>query len=165
MLDDIDEDINAGVFPCYALSLYSPWVWAILHGGKDIENRSWKPPADMVGKWFWLHASVSEGRAHLLRELDEMANILALGNYGRRPPTLAECDRMRGQIVGRVKLLEVVTESSSKWFGGPYGLKLDPLNSYILHPTVAVNGRQRFWRVPHDALRRLAVLSAGTSFT
>ena len=25
-----------------ALSIRQPWSWLILHGGKDIENRSWR---------------------------------------------------------------------------------------------------------------------------
>lgn len=25
-----------------ALSVRQPWAWAILHGGKDVENRSWR---------------------------------------------------------------------------------------------------------------------------
>ena len=24
-----------------ALTIKQPWAWAILHGGKDIENRNW----------------------------------------------------------------------------------------------------------------------------
>jgi hypothetical protein len=27
----------------YVLTVKQPWAWAIIHGGKDIENRSWKP--------------------------------------------------------------------------------------------------------------------------
>ena len=26
-----------------ALSIRQPWAWLILHAGKDIENRDWKP--------------------------------------------------------------------------------------------------------------------------
>lgn len=28
--------------PRLALSVRQPWPWAILHAGKDIENRSWQ---------------------------------------------------------------------------------------------------------------------------
>jgi hypothetical protein len=27
-----------------ALSIRQPWVWAIVHAGKDIENRTWWTP-------------------------------------------------------------------------------------------------------------------------
>lgn len=28
--------------PELALSVRQPWAWAIIHAGKDIENRSWQ---------------------------------------------------------------------------------------------------------------------------
>ncbi len=39
-----------------ALSIQQPWAWLILHGGKDIENRSWKLPKAMVGQRIYIHA-------------------------------------------------------------------------------------------------------------
>ena len=30
-----------------ALTLRQPWGWAIAHGGKDVENRSWQPPCTL----------------------------------------------------------------------------------------------------------------------
>lgn len=30
-----------------ALTLIQPWAWAIAYAGKDLENRSWKPPANL----------------------------------------------------------------------------------------------------------------------
>ncbi|MER8754134.1 ASCH domain-containing protein [Mesorhizobium sp. M0976] len=40
--------------PDLALSVRQPWPWAILHGGKDIENRDW--PTKIRGR-VCLHAS------------------------------------------------------------------------------------------------------------
>jgi hypothetical protein len=161
MLDDIDEDINAGIIPKYALSLYAPWVWAILHAGKDIENRSWKPHPDLIGQWIWLHVSLGNGPTQMRDELRRMTEVL---QPDRRPPQLDELMRMRGLIVGRVKLLEVVEESESPWFFGPYGWKLDARGAYLIDPGVPAKGLQRYWKVPHATLRKLAVISAGTSF-
>lgn len=39
----------------HAISLYAPWAWAILHLGKDVENRSLGFPR--VNGWVWLHCS------------------------------------------------------------------------------------------------------------
>jgi hypothetical protein len=30
--------------PMRALTVKQPWAWAITHGTKDVENRSWQPP-------------------------------------------------------------------------------------------------------------------------
>lgn len=37
-----------------ALSIRQPWAWLILHGGKDIENRSWN--TNFRGR-FLIHAA------------------------------------------------------------------------------------------------------------
>lgn len=39
-----------------AITLHRPWPWAILWGGKRIENRSWPPWPSQVGKRIALHA-------------------------------------------------------------------------------------------------------------
>ena len=43
----------------HALTLRHPWVWAVAHLGKRIENRTWEPPEDLIGKHIAIHGSVS----------------------------------------------------------------------------------------------------------
>ena len=38
-----------------AITLWRPWSWALFHG-KTIENRTWAPPAWIVGKQIVIHA-------------------------------------------------------------------------------------------------------------
>jgi hypothetical protein len=40
-----------------ALSIMQPWVNAITHGDKRVENRSWRAPEWVIGKRIALHAS------------------------------------------------------------------------------------------------------------
>ena len=47
---------------CYAIgmqaiTIHQPFASAIAAGAKTIENRSWAPPARMVGEWVAIHAS------------------------------------------------------------------------------------------------------------
>jgi len=91
-----------------ALSIRQPWAWAILHAGKDVENRTWQtfyrgpllvhaPKGfDMPGKKWML----SQG-------------IAVPGNL------------TRGGIVGRVRLVDCVTSLASPWFQGPFGFVLE----------------------------------------
>jgi hypothetical protein len=44
-----------------AISIRAPWAWAILHAGKDVENRTW--PTNVRGT-VAIHASNSMGRAY-----------------------------------------------------------------------------------------------------
>lgn len=42
-----------------ALTLKQPWAWAVVHAGKRVENRSWKPPSQT--RWFAIHAGARSG--------------------------------------------------------------------------------------------------------
>jgi len=39
---EIDVFSGPANLPMIALSVRQPWAWAIIHAGKDIENRSWQ---------------------------------------------------------------------------------------------------------------------------
>ena len=97
--------------PEQALSVRQPWAWAIIHAGKDIENRTWQ--TDFRGR-IAIHAGMkykTGGDEHLSRRFDITV------------PT----DIARGGIIGTVELVDCVTSSPSRWFEGPYGFVLrDP---------------------------------------
>lgn len=38
------------------LTVHQPWAWAIIHGGKDVENRTWKPKLGPMGERIAIHA-------------------------------------------------------------------------------------------------------------
>jgi hypothetical protein len=38
------------------LSVRQPWAWLIIHGGKNVENRTWKYPPKYRGR-LYIHAS------------------------------------------------------------------------------------------------------------
>ena len=85
-----------------ALSIKQPWVHAILHEGKDIENRSWQ--RNFRG-WLALHAS---------GQLDHNARF----PRGHRLPNL---DRLqRSAICGVARVIDIVTTSRSEWFWRPH---------------------------------------------
>lgn len=44
-----------------AITLWPEWAWAILHLGKDIENRGYPLPESLIGKWIGLHAGKHVG--------------------------------------------------------------------------------------------------------
>lgn len=107
--------------PRLALSVRQPWAWAILHGGKVIENRS--AGAIRAGRMttgrICLHAAAGMTRA----EYDWA--VWRLARHGvacPRPEAL-----VRRAIVGTVEVTDIVSDSDSAWFGGKMGLVLaDP---------------------------------------
>lgn len=115
-----------------ALSVKQPWAWAILFAGKDVENRVWRTHyrGPLV-----IHASAQRADAELPR--------------GVRPP--ANEDAPVSAILGVVDLVDVVEESSSRWFVGPFGWVLE--NPRRLAKPIPCAGALKLWDVEGDLLR------------
>lgn len=107
-----------GVLPELAISVRQPWAWALIHGGKDAENRPlfapWRP---LIGKHVAIHASKGMTRAEYVEARDFM-DVL-----GVRCPPAGEL--RRGGIIGSVRVVDVVERSRSPWFFGPCGIVVD----------------------------------------
>ena len=116
-----------------ALSIQQPWAWAIIHAGKDIENRTWN--THFRGT-FAVHAS-----SKLMRG----AELL------RRSPRPAPEDLVTSAIIGFVDLIDVVEEYRSMWFEGPLGFVL--ANPRPFRAAVPCKGKLGFWEMPPDILR------------
>ncbi|BBL75475.1 DUF488 family protein [Methylomagnum ishizawai] len=100
------------------LSIRQPWAWAILHGGKDIENRSWK--TDYRGPVL-IHA------AKTLTQAEYTGACLDIGIMAPRLDVPRHEDLERGGIVGAARIVDCVDRSESPWFGGGFGFVLaDP---------------------------------------
>jgi hypothetical protein len=109
------------------LSIQQPWAWAILHAGKDIENRNWY--TNIRGRVL-IHAG---------KRLDqEGLDYLRFAGI-KTPPTFE-----LGGIVGSVEIVDCVRKSDSKWFYGLFGFVLkDPRPL----PFMAVRGQLGFFEV------------------
>ncbi len=93
-----------------ALSIRQPWVWLILHAGKDIENRTWRTA--YRGRVL-IHAA--KGMTNW--EYNDAAHFSKMA-----VPNFKALDR--GGIVGEVEIVDCVRASDSRWFVGPYGFVL-----------------------------------------
>lgn len=105
--------------PALALSVRQPWAWAIIFGGKVIENRSLG--AIKAGKMdcrpICIHAASAMKR-------DEYEwGVWRLAKHGVTCPRPDELTY--GAIIGRVDVTDIITESDSEWFGGKAGLFLE----------------------------------------
>lgn len=110
------------------LSIIQPWASAIAFAGKDIENRTWRtkyrgPLA--------IHAS-GKFRSHDLALMRRVVRgggkrpLLDWINHGRRRFGLEEEERPEcSQIVAIAMLVDCVEKSSSPWFFGDWGWKLE----------------------------------------
>jgi hypothetical protein len=115
-----------------ALSVRQPWAWLIVHGYKDVENRS--RPTSFRGLVL-IHAAkrwTADERAQAAWVRDTHGILVP-----ERPDL--------GGIVGGCEIVGCVTASDSPWFQGRYGFVLrhqTPL------PFESLRGKLGFFRVP-----------------
>ena len=105
--------------PSIALSVRQPWAWAIIHGGKEIENRT----AGAIQSGGMVPGRIAIHAATGMKEDEYAWGAWRLARHGVNCPR--PDDLVRGAIVGVVTVTKIVTESASEWFGGPCGLVLE----------------------------------------
>jgi hypothetical protein len=107
-----------GELPKLALSIRQPWAWAIIHAGKDIENRSWQAISRgaMAAGRIAIHAAKGMTRD----EYESAAEFMK--RLGVVCPLPFQLDR--GGIIGSVTITDFVKDSDSPWFFGPRGIVL-----------------------------------------
>ena len=127
-----------------ALSIRQPWAWLIVHGGKDIENRSWH--TKFRGR-FLVHAAKGMTNKEYCDGLElamRAGDILMLRNFPTSQEMLMDwC----GGIIGSVELVESVDTSDSPWYMGEKGFLLSDPKPL---PFVPLNGRLNFFEVPDE---------------
>lgn len=82
------------------LTIKQPWAWAIFHGGKDIENRSW---ATQVRGPVAIHAAATKPDPEDVERLRKTMK--------RKVPD----ELPTGVILGLVEIVDCVTNTSSPW--------------------------------------------------
>ena len=123
-----------------AISIRQPWAWAVIHVGKDCENRSATAPRQFksaVGQRVLIHAS-----SHRLNWADMAAAVACLKERGVACPSPSNL--MYGGVIGSVFVRGIVTRHRSPWFRGPYALVFaDPRPE----PFMPVRGQVGLFRV------------------
>jgi hypothetical protein len=101
--------------PAMALSIRQPWAWAIIHAGKDIENRQW---STRFRGPICIHASKGMTKAEYL----EFEGVYGMDS--QIPDVPEPEDLLRGGIVGVAEIIACVSQSRSRWFFGRWGFVL-----------------------------------------
>lgn len=126
------------VIPELALSVRQPWAWAIIYGGKDIENRSWQAVNHGLKRRGRIAIHAAKGMTR--DEYEDAADWIR--RCGAACPKPA--DLLRGGIIGSVEVIDVVSESDSPWFFGPRGLVLRDPSPCDFKPAVGQLGYFRW---------------------
>ena len=126
-----------------ALSIRQPWAWAILHAGKDIENRSW--PTNHRGD-FYIHAAKGMSKAEYADFRDFYEQTVRPFNPNA-PQCPAPSDLAFGGIIGRAQLVDCVKAHASPWFCGKYGFVIANVRPLKFQ---ALRGQLGFFTVSKD---------------
>ena len=123
-----------------ALSIRQPWAWLIVHGGKDIENRTWH--TKFRGR-FLVHAS--QGMTQ--KEYADACNFCHRKGLGQPPRYDVLKKHWCGRIIGSVDLIDSADTSKSPWYMGEKAFVLrDPMPL----PLTPIKGRLNFFEVPDE---------------
>lgn len=153
-----------------ALSVHIEWLWAILHLDKQIENRTWAPPAKFVGQRIALHGTQRTPTADDLDALLAAARgagweVLPHPLYDAgwvfqrpgRPPAILEVGALgalRGRVAATVILAGATVGQQGAWrIPGQFHWDLADVRP-VAGP-VLVKGAQRLWRLPRGLAPQL----------
>ena len=134
-----------------ALTIKQPWIWAILHAGKDIENRSWKTSHR---GWLVLHASGQPNREARLPRGIHCPDWKALATSA---------------ICGVARVIDIRENSRSKWFYRPddgstnYGWVFTDATPLVT--PIPCKGRLQLWDVPPKIEREIRQQLPKVKFT
>lgn len=131
-----------------ALTLIRPWPWAIIHAGKPVENRTWAPPASLIGRPIAIHAGKKWDDA-AAGDIASAADLSVLPAEAQREGIVAVA------IIDRVVRGEWHPGSkdpvlASEWYSGPVGWVLRDVVE--LREPVPCRGAQGLWPVPEDVI-------------
>ena len=120
------------------LSIRQPWAAAILHGGKDVENRDWS--TNFRGS-FLIHT----GKTSRQQELEDFRYLIKLNNMDVSWSDGMKFNELdRGGIIGQAEIYDCVDNSDSPWFMGKFGFKVR--KAEVL-PFLPCRGRLGFFNV------------------
>lgn len=151
-----------------ALSFLQPWLWLLLKGFKDVENRQQKPFAKALGQRIALHASrgwddeaigfarelagakiAAQARATALSRRGAIVGTARLIGAVQVEGTDDTMDQLRAvQIVGDLTDEQVRQVLTSKWTFGRWGLVFVERREFV--EPVPCKGALGFWRAPGE---------------
>lgn len=127
-----------------AITIKQPWASLIVHGIKDIENRTWPCPKKYIGQRVLIHASANKKEGWCLNGIQGSAlrrseSCLYSTDYDNLP---------FASIIGSVEIVDCVQNHPSIW--AEKGVYNWVLANPILYakPIKNVKGKLSFWDYP-----------------
>ncbi len=127
-----------------AITIRQPWAWAILHAGKDCENRSRRMAAP---GWYYLHAGAQCSPEYFLNAWGYMVEKVP------DAPRIPNRDTLPlGALVGIFQITGWTPDSRSPWFMGPKAAEIG--KAFALPKPIPWKGSQGVFYVRGMSLAR-----------
>ena len=142
-----------------AISIKQPWASLIVHGIKDIENRTWKCPQKYIGQRILIHASAKptvKGNCISCWMTEDQYKFITLNiSSGKRLNDICFLEHYSSAIIGSVKIVSCVQNNSSVW--AEKGVFNWVLSEPILYenPIENVKGKLSFW--DYDGIEEVTI--------
>jgi len=146
-----------------ALTLVRPWPYAIFWLGKDIENRTWPTPEQILGKKIAIHAGkrFEKGDAERIPKIFFSNGFTASAMYALKEDIEHE-PYAPGTIVGVVSVVGCfpvhdmeTLQGKSRWAFGPWCWVLE--NPVRLTTPIPCKGKLSLWNVPGKIEEQIVV--------
>ena len=144
--------------PPRALTLWPEWAYAIAHLGKRVENRTWEPPASLIGQRIAIHAgkhvggragapAMFEGACALIDTAEAAGVVGVIQNaVGRKSISARQLSEIvtASAIVATARLVGFDREQRTPWdVPGMIHWRLEDV--LLVDPVIPCSGRQGLW--------------------
>lgn len=131
------------------LSVKQPWASLLCSGVKDVENRTWAPPKDLIGKKILIHAGSTRVSKNFFDSIpfewcSEIANATRYGWV----PLNEKCPL--GRIIGFATLAGFSEATDSLWDGGKGQVKWIFKDPFLFDEPIPAKGMLGLFEYPLD---------------
>ncbi len=137
-----------------ALTIHQPFAWAIFNAGKNIENRNWRPPQELIGQRIAVHVSQPQ-RWPNHEEWERISVVICARQRGLclddfPDPTMME----RGSVIGTIEIGAVTDTQefgvASWWYDDASRYAWWIRKPRTLEVPIQCRGNQGLWRLPAE---------------
>lgn len=129
------------------LSVRQPWASLLCSGVKDVENRTWAPPTELIGKKILIHSGASKVRENFFDTIpfEWCSEISNATRYGWIP---SNDNAPLGKIIGFATLAGYSKFTESLWDGGEDQVKWIFTDPYVFDEPIPAKGKLGLFDYP-----------------